>query len=398
MIVLGTIGIRYFETGTLVLLLVATILVFLRRRPAGLVWFSALAVGTMAAHLFIEEGRWQLIPAYLLLFVLAFWLARPAGQPYRSARPYRAPGLIVRVVVALLALPALLLPFMAPLFVLPLPEGPHPVGSANVLVHDESPRSHTVWYPAAADRAARSGAGAAAGAATLAPFWSSDDLAAHRLPGLPWLLSTHLTLVPTPAGYRAPILESELPLLLLLPAEGSLPGDYVRLALEAASAGWLVVKMPGEPGTERVLATIAALADPDTDAALSGRVDPDRLAVLLTGTAPEPALGVPVIRVGTSSLFEAGLPSSSFEVLFPDAEIPASAFTTRALMVHPARLLVGSSDIAPGRIDSVLRHLLRTVLADGSPDAPVFSGTQPSQAELLSGASDATIRALPGGR
>ncbi len=365
----------------------------MRRRPAGLVWFSALAMGTMAAQLFIEEGRWQLAPAYLLLFVVSFWLARPAGQPYRSARPYRAAGLVVRVAAVLLVLPALTLPFVVPIFLVPFPEGPHPVGSASVLVGDQSPTTRlSVWYPAASDSAG------SAGAATLAPFWSSEDLSTHSLPGLPWLLSTHLTLVPTPAGHRAQILESELPLLLMLPSDGTLPGDYLHLALEAASAGWLVVRLPGEPGAERILHTLAALSDPDTDTAISGRVDTDRLVVLLSGGVPDPELGVATIRVAHSSIFEAVLPSSRFSVLYPGAEIPASAFTMRARMVYPARLLVGSSDVAPGQVEDVLRHLLRTVLGDGSPAAPVFSGTQPSQNELLSGSDGATIRVLPGGR
>ena len=54
MIAIGTIGIRYLETALLGLLVLAVVLLFLRRRPPGLVWYSALAMAAMAVHLFLE--------------------------------------------------------------------------------------------------------------------------------------------------------------------------------------------------------------------------------------------------------------------------------------------------------------------------------------------------------
>jgi len=379
-IALGTVGIRYLEAATLALLVVGVALVFVRKRPPGLVWFSAVAMTTIAAHLFVEEGRWQLVPAYALGFVLFFWLARP------SARPYRAPGLFVRVIVALVAVPTLLLPFAAPLFIVPPPAGPYRVGTASVLVDPAGTERLRVWYPASA------------GAATVAPFWSAADLAGASLPGFPPLFATHLTLVPTPALHRAPVLERVLPLLLVLPDAESLPGDYLGLELQAASDGWLVVRVPGQPDEERVLRIVDALSVPETDVALAGRVCTDRLVVVVAGSTPVPGLGTPVLHVGGESVFAADLPGASFAVDYPDARVPHPALTSRRLMAMPPSLLVGSSDVAPARLDRALRHLFRVVLSDGSSAAPVFSAELPAQQALLAGAEGASIRMMPAGR
>lgn len=401
---LGSLLFRHLEIAVLGLLLVSTVLIYARRRPAGLVWYSAVAMSVIAVHLYLEEGRWQMLPAYALLFAFAIWIARPAGQAYRSARRYRAVGLVVRILVTLVAVPALALPALVPLFRVPSGSGPHPVGSARVLLpaarpaglpgpegaasddgrgaaHSEDRR--TIWYPA---RAASSIA---------APYWSADDLARYRLPGLPWLAATHLPLVPTPATFRAPILDERLPLLVLLSGDDALPGDHLNVALEAASAGWLVVRMPPGSGERAVLETVAALEAGGGDAALEGRVDARRLVLLSTRAEPVVELGVPTIRVRAERLVEAHLPSGGLALEAPGAEVPAQALTSRYLMMLPARLLVGSSDISPATLDRLVREAVGALLADGSSAAPVFSARPPALDELVGGYDGVVLRRLP---
>lgn len=371
------------------LLVVSLALLFLRRRPPGLVWYSALTMVVLAAHLYLEHGRWQLVPVYALTFVFAFWLARPAGGRSRSARgkvrparAYRGFGLALRILFAIVVVPALLLPFAAPVFVVEEGGGPHPVGFTRMLLDGaQGTRRVDVWYPATGN------------ADLVAPFWSRDDLSAYRLPGWPTLLSSHLALVPTPAALRAPILDEPLPLLVLMPGPDRLPGDFLHLVLEAASHGWLVAAAPPASGEEWVYGLIDALSRQETDAALAGRVDADRLAMLSSG-ASATDLGVPTLKLGEGALLEAALPATRFAIYFDDAEIPAPALTIRYLMVRPARLVVGSSDVPPDRLDSALRSLVRTILADGSSSAPVFSAQPPDQQALLAGIEGASIRQL----
>lgn len=382
--------IRYVEAAVLGLLAVSLALLFLRRRPPGLVWYSALTMVVLAVHLHLEHGRWQLVPVYLLTFVFAFWLARPVGGGSRSARgtprsarAYRGFGLALRIVLVIVAVPALLLPFAAPVFVVEEGGGPHPVGFTRMLLDGAGSTRHVdVWYPATG------------GSELVAPFWTRDDLSAYRLPGWPALFASHLPLVPTPARLRARILDEPLPILVLMPGSDRLPGDFLHLVLEAASHGWLVAAAPPASGDEWVYRLIDALSRQETDAALAGRIDADRLAVLSSG-AFTTDLGVPTLRLGEGALLEAALPSSRFVVFFADAEIPASALTIRYLMARPARLVVGSSDVAPHRLDSALRNLVGTILADGSSSAPVFSARPPDQQMLLAGTGGASIRQLP---
>ncbi len=377
-----TIVIRPLETAVLGLLVISLVLVFLRRRPAELVWYSAIAMVVLAAHLFVEEGRWQLIPAYALTVVLAFWLARPAGQRYRSARPYRGPGLALRLLLVIASVPALLLPFVVPVFRVAAPGGPHRVGHTRLLSFENGRSDLRVWYPSSGR------------ASAVAPFWGADDVASNRLPGLPPLVTSHLPLVPTPAGLRAPIIEHRLPLLLVMPGDQALPSDYLHVTLEAASAGWMVAIVPPPYRDRSVQDAVEFLSGQQTDAALAGRVDADRLAVLAPDSLDLGHLAVPVLTFGGDSLVVATLPSGRVIVEFPGATIPTPALTTRHLFVRPSRLLV-ASDVPPDRVDRALRRVVRVILGDGTQFAPVFSAS-PFDVDRLAGAYGTTVRVEPG--
>ncbi|MBU8912608.1 MAG: hypothetical protein KOO61_01205, partial [Spirochaetales bacterium] len=191
------IGFRYLELGVIAAALLLVGLLFIRRRPAGLVWVSVAAMGALLVHLYREEGRWQLVPIYALVFVLSIWLAVPGRKAYRLG------GLIFRIaLIVFLVVPALTLPLAVPLFVVPPPTGPYGVGVATLLVApaEDANLPVTIRYPL--DQAA-DGAGAnPATGATLAPYWSLEDVGSNSLPGLPWLSSTHLPLVPTNSVLR----------------------------------------------------------------------------------------------------------------------------------------------------------------------------------------------------
>lgn len=383
MIVVGTIGFRYLEVALLALLVVATALLYLRRRPAELVLFSGLAVATLAFHLHLEEGRWQLVPSYVLLCAIALVLARPAGQPYRSVRPYRAAGLAVRIVATILVAAAVALPFLVPLIVPPPPAGPLHVGTITLVApQDGATRRVRLWYPASAP------------AATVAPFWSADEIATRRLPGLPWFAATHLALAPTPAFVRAPVIaDVRLPVVLAVTARDGLPGDFLHLSLEAASRGWIVIEHPEGRPIDEALSVVQMLVDGSIDAAFTGLPDPDRLAVILPDGVRSDA-GYPTIAVAGDHVLEARLPSGTFAVDIPEALIPQPAFTLRALMMRPARFLVGGSDVEPARLHRLLRTAIATLLADGSRTAPVFSADPPVAEQLLAGTDGAVMRPL----
>jgi hypothetical protein len=208
-------------------------------------------------------------------------------------------------------------------------------------------------------------------------------------------MSTHLTLVPTPALHRAPVTEGSHPLLLVLSGEGSLPGDYLPFILEAASRGWLVVQLRPGATEESIVQLLSELDGGSRDRALAGRVDLDRAALLLGGQADKPDLGMPMLHIGGDYAAEADLPSGEFALTFPGAQVPGPAYTVRHLMVRPARFLVGSSDVAPVRLERFLRNTVGAILADGSPSAPVFSGAAPDQQRLLGGTRGAALRRLP---
>ena len=386
MIWLGSIGIRYIETGVLLALLISTALLYRRHRSRGLVWWSAVAMITMAAHLYLEEGRWQMAGVYLLLFVFCFWIATP------TRRAYRAPGLILRIALTVfLVLPLAVIPFLVPLFRIAPPTGPHAVGVATVPVSESRVR---FYYPAGdSDQPA-------------AMYWTPYDVEHSRLPGVPRLLTWHLALLPTPATMRAPLAGSDLPVLLVVPSPSSEPADFVRQELTAASNGWLVVEFQPGAEVESVIALVSGLQDGTVDAAFDGATSDVRVALVLAGRWPVSSqadddlvdLGLPWLHVGGEFGTEITIIGSHFAITFPEAEIPPAAYTTRARMVIPSQFLVGTSDVPPAELNLLLDRVVDLILADGSRSAPIFSGEMIDQSRLTAGIYGAMYRSLPASR
>lgn len=205
---------RLFELLFLLVLLGATLLLFLKpsRRPR---WTQGLALGAAAigiAHVLLDGARWQLVPAYVLALGLAVWavvtLRRRLDEPALRDRPLaRLPlatfGLLMLIVAAVAA-------WVLPVFELPAPAGPYPVGTTTFQVIDSS-RAEVitpidndlrtfmvrVWYPARAVE----------DAATL-PYAHPGEAGAYAAKyGLPRFATSHLRLVDTEVVQDVPVAE-----------------------------------------------------------------------------------------------------------------------------------------------------------------------------------------------
>jgi hypothetical protein len=381
-IAVGPIAFRYLELALLGLSLLLLVLVFLRRRPPGLVWVGALATLTVAVHLFWEEGRWQFLGIYVLVLVLSFWVARPSG-PGTGRKPYRAGGLVLRIVVAVLWVVSTLVPLAVPIPVMAEPSGHYPVGTVTIVAPragDASGRPVQVWYPATRR------------AEYAAPYWSAATLAENRLPGLPHLMATHLTLVPTPATLRAPMIaEGPLPLMLVTRGAGWLPGDLDQLAREAASQGWLVID-PGPIDQADAYVLLSALGDPELDGAIGGRFDPNRVTILAAGDAADLELGVSAVKIGGAHVLRATVPGGAVALDYPGLVIPDTALTQRHRLINPARLLVGGSDVSPRELEATILRVFAGWISPGAGTPAVLGGQMPDAGDLISDDDRAVIR------
>lgn len=131
----------------------------------------SLAVLLTLIHLVVEKYRWQMVPAYgltLLLFLLSIPRIRRSERPADRRPPRRVlviAGCLLRILVFVFVAA---LPVLLPVFHLPEPTGPHPVGTTKLhLVDRARPETFTpnqddrrelmvqVWYPAQVEPGAR---------------------------------------------------------------------------------------------------------------------------------------------------------------------------------------------------------------------------------------------------
>jgi len=361
------IGFRYIELGLLAALVVSAGLIFVRRRSAALLLWTTVVMAALAVHLFLEGDRWQMIPAYCLLFVLAIWLSTPSRHIYR-----RAGALLRALVVVMLVLPALALPVFVPLFTLPQPSGPLTVGTAVLYPEHRGTRARVaVWYPTDEPTS------------LVAPFWRPEQLRSARIPGFPSLLVSHLALVPTPAHVRAPVLGEDLPLLLIASGPRALPGDQLSLIHDAASNGWFVARFPPGIGAEALVELIEELTVRASDAAIEGVIDSNRTVLLTIASSEMPDLGFASIEIGDAGVGAVTSGGTGVRLSFPDMVVPDLALTERHRLTLLPALLTGGSDVAPARAHAAVRRFVSSILSDGSPAAPVFAGPLPEASSLV---------------
>ena len=209
---------RLFEILLTAFLLVsACSLVWRRLRPV--VWLMADAC-VLVVHLILEGGHWQMIPVYAGVLVFAGAIAL-RGRGWRMAG---AAG-VVLLCVASIALSALL-----PMFRLPAPTGPYPVGTRTMeMKAGGRDVVVTVWYPAAA---------------------SHRPFAAYRRREETTRQSSYQDVLPTNSRLEAPVADGRFPVLLFSPAWGGRRTQNTYLTEDLASHGYVVAAMdhPGNSG------------------------------------------------------------------------------------------------------------------------------------------------------
>lgn len=205
---------------------------------------SALAgllalLGTAAVQLLVVGWRWQLAPAVAATALLgAVLLARTLG------RPAMLPATVSVTAVVGAGL-SLLLSWAFPIDILPMPDGPHAVGTTTVvLIDDEREERYgpspgggreivvQFWYPAAS--------GSSVDRAPLVPQSTAfTRLGATEL-GLPRFALSHIGLIPSNATLDVPALDGPLPVALLAHGWTGFRTIQTDLAEQLASLGWVV--------------------------------------------------------------------------------------------------------------------------------------------------------------
>jgi len=187
-------------------------------------------------HLVLEKYRWQMVPAYVLIFLL-FLLSLPRIKQGSRSTGKRKSGRILTIIGFLFRLLIFTLvaslPILLPVFRLPEPTGPYPVGTTKLyLVHNTRPETFTpnpddhrefmvqVWYPAKVESGAK-----------------PDAYMEH----MPFQLS-HLSLVRTHAYLDTPVsdAQSSYPVLIFSHGFIGLVEQNLTQMEELASHGYIV--------------------------------------------------------------------------------------------------------------------------------------------------------------
>jgi dienelactone hydrolase len=202
---------------------------------AGLVALS----GSAAAQLIVAGWRWQLAPAAVAAVLLAaVLLVRAFGRPAMLAGA-------IPVLALVGATLSLTLTWAFPVHILPIPDGPHAVGTTTVVIRDDQRTERygptpgdareivvQLWYPTAA--------GSAVERAPLVPQAAAfTGLGATEL-GLPRFALSHVGLIPSNATLDAPALDAPLPVALLAHGWTGFRTIQTDLAEQLASLGWVV--------------------------------------------------------------------------------------------------------------------------------------------------------------
>lgn len=206
------------------------------RRSRWINLLPSLTVFLTVIHFAVEKYRWQMVPAYgltLLLFLLSILWIKKGMQPADKQSPIQIQailGFLFRLLVFMLVVA---LPILLPVFRLPEPTGPYPIGTTNLhLIDHTRPEIFTqrlddyreimvqVWYPAQVERSAR-----------------PDAYMEH----IPFQLS-HLSLVRTHAYQDAPVSDAQnsYPVLIFSHGYIGLVEQNLTQMEELASHGYIV--------------------------------------------------------------------------------------------------------------------------------------------------------------
>jgi predicted dienelactone hydrolase len=153
---------RLFEIILIVVVIVAAATLIMRFAVRWFVLLTLLGVLVCACHVIWEGTHWQMFPVLTGLILLVIWLLIPADL--RASR-YPAMKNRVAVSIAVLSMTSFGLLLLVPMFSLPKPTGPYPVGTRIIYLKDsgriehEGPHPGTprelivqIWYPAASSK------------------------------------------------------------------------------------------------------------------------------------------------------------------------------------------------------------------------------------------------------
>jgi dienelactone hydrolase len=201
------------------------------RRPLWFAGTAAIVLLVVLIHLFVEQSHWQMIPAYMASIAIVVCGFEGIASTHRVIT-------VICVLSAAMLLASVVLAIALPVFSLPRPSGPYPIGTvfrAWSRIHSDRESSKPVqrrltvqfWYPAQTATGKRSSYRAEVGQG----------------------LKSHLRLVRTHSFVNAPILSSieKLPVVLFSPGwKGHLTQNSVQFEM-LASHGFVVVSVEHPP-------------------------------------------------------------------------------------------------------------------------------------------------------
>lgn len=261
------------------LIFAAAIFVFWGLRKTGAASFRLAALSLLAVlalHLLAAGLRWQILPAYLALFLtIMSYKAQKRWIRFSVALP----------VVLLLGL-SVLASWAFPLFKVPAPTGDYGVGSGTVFLTDSNrEEAYTdtegdyrqlalkVWYPSENTTSSAK-----------APYWKEALLRSKAVTNgtpLPWFFFTHLAGVKSHSVPGAAIADGQFPVVLYSHGLGiGWSSGNMPLVEELASQGYIVIAIGHSYiGSATIFPDHVAYFDPDTRTAMNTRPPEDVMAI-----------------------------------------------------------------------------------------------------------------------
>jgi predicted dienelactone hydrolase len=244
---------RPLEWITIILLLAAwsSLLIPAKKLPHGLAGVPLLPLIAAGTQWILEQYRWSMVPAYVLavlFFIIGItriWTNKPQQPAGLGRRIINGTGAVLSLAAVAVAAA---LPELFPVFSLPLPTGPHTVGTTGFEWVDDAreelftpdPADHRdliiqVWYPAEKTDGAQP-----------IPMWPDAGELGRQVAktfGMPAFLFNQLALVPSHAYADAPVAVSESGFPVLIFSHAYIPGyagqNIVQME-ELASHGYVV--------------------------------------------------------------------------------------------------------------------------------------------------------------
>jgi predicted dienelactone hydrolase len=216
---------RLLEIVLVVLVVLSALAAFTRKTPRRLlIWLCFADLLTLVAHAIVEGPHWQMAPAYLAALLFPALLAIQRVTLRRIVA-----GLMLVLVLAACTASAIL-----PMFRLPQPTGPYPIGTRIFHMVNDHPSDSSsadasgrrelmiqVWYPASPSHAPR------------APYRKLAETT---------FMSSYQSVLWTHSRWNAPFAQTgaPFPLLLLNPAWNGRRTYYMYLVEDLVSHGYIV--------------------------------------------------------------------------------------------------------------------------------------------------------------